>query len=282
MVVKLRTKRVRSPSRRVREANEQASPVVREGPGTRSRGRTPRSRSPVRRASTRDRSRSKGQPVAVSQPTEEPAQADLDDASDSSVNPRLVAAAPGAPNLLELFGMEEEDRAERTVNELESIEDDVEVEVEDRAGNTVQAFPRLPPTPAQVRIRSEDRFDKHVYNAFLVCGATTRVAAFLSREVVTMKGLAELALGGGSNVEKPGRCFLLYLPPLLPHRLRSFPAHSQSVPLYRPLPSQKGLISWVLQGLLLPASDLQRNRTRHLRLAELVLLWSDPPPQVVL
>jgi len=88
------------------------------------------------------------------------------------------------------------------VNELERIEDDVGGEEEDRAGNTVQAFPRLPPTPAQVRIRSEDRFDKHVYNAFLVCGATTRVAAFLSREVVTMKGLAELAHGGGGNAEK--------------------------------------------------------------------------------
>ena len=105
MVVKLRTKRVRSPSRRVREANEQVSPVVRGGPGTRSRGRTQRSRSPVRRAPTRDRSRSRGQPVVVSQPTEEPVQADLDDASDSSVNPRLVAAAPGPPDMLELFGM---------------------------------------------------------------------------------------------------------------------------------------------------------------------------------
>ena len=140
--------------------------------------------------------------MVADQTTEEPVQADLDDASDSSVNPRLVAAAPGAPNLLELFGMEEEDRAERTVNELEKIEDDDEGEEEDRAGNTVEAFPRLPPTPAQVRIRSEDRFDKHVYNAFLVCGATTRVAAFLSREVVTMKGLAELAHGGGGNAEK--------------------------------------------------------------------------------
>ena len=40
-----------------------------------------------------------------------------------------------------------------------------------------------------------------MYNTFVVCGATTKVAAFLSREVVTMKGLAELAHGGGSNAE---------------------------------------------------------------------------------
>ena len=41
-----------------------------------------------------------------------------------------------------------------------------------------------------------------MYNAFVICGANTRVAAFLSREVVTMKGLAKLAHGGGKNVEK--------------------------------------------------------------------------------
>jgi len=68
--------------------------------------------------------------------------------------------------------------------------------------NAILAVHRLPPTPAQVRIRSDDRFDKHVYNAFVVCGATTRVAEFLSREVVMMKGLAILAYGGGSNAEK--------------------------------------------------------------------------------
>ena len=68
--------------------------------------------------------------------------------------------------------------------------------------DALPAVLRLPPTPAQVRIRSEDRFDRHVYNAFVVCGATTRVAAFLSRKVVTMKGSAELAHGGGSNAEK--------------------------------------------------------------------------------
>ena len=54
----------------------------------------------------------------------------------------------------------------------------------------------------KVKTISESRFDKNMYNSFLVCGATTRVAAFLSREVVTMKGLAELAHGGGSNAEK--------------------------------------------------------------------------------
>ena len=41
-----------------------------------------------------------------------------------------------------------------------------------------------------------------MYNTFVVCGATTKVAAFLSREVVTMKVLAELAYGGGKNVNK--------------------------------------------------------------------------------
>ena len=65
----------------------------------------------------------------------------LDDASDSSVNPRLVAAAPGAPNLLELFGMEDQDRAERAVDELEQIEVDVEGEEGDRVRNAVEAFP---------------------------------------------------------------------------------------------------------------------------------------------
>ena len=64
------------------------------------------------------------------------------------------------------------------------------------------AVPRLPPTPAQVRVQTEDRFNRYIYDAFVVCGATTRVAAFLSREIVTMKGLAELAHGGGGNVEK--------------------------------------------------------------------------------
>ena len=101
MVVRLRTKRVRSPSRRVREASEQVSTVVRGGPGTRSRGRTQPSRSPVRRAPTRDISRPRGRPAVASQAAEEPVRADLDDASNASVNPRLVAAAPGAPNLLE-------------------------------------------------------------------------------------------------------------------------------------------------------------------------------------
>ena len=91
---------------------------------------------------------------------------------------------------------------EQAVNELEQIETFAEAVEDDGVSDAIPAVPRLSATPAQLRIRSEDRFDKNVYNAFLVCDATTRVAAFLSREVVTMKGLAELAQGGGSNAEK--------------------------------------------------------------------------------
>ena len=42
--------------------------------------------------------------------------------------------------------------------------------------NARPAVPRLAPTPAQVRIRTEDRFNRYVYDVFVVCGATTRVA----------------------------------------------------------------------------------------------------------
>ena len=130
MVVKLRTARIRSPSRRAREDSD---PGGVEGSRTRTRSRTSRSRSPVREATARGRRGPREQPVVVDQTTEvEPVQPVLDDASDSSVNPRLVAAAPGAPNLLELFGMEDQDRAERAVDELEQIEVDVEGEEEDR------------------------------------------------------------------------------------------------------------------------------------------------------
>ena len=165
MVVKLRTARIRSPSRRAREASD---PGGVEGSRTRTRSRTSRSRSPVREATARGRRGPRGQPVVVDQTTEEePVQPVLDDASDSSVNPRLVAAAPGAPNLLELFGMEDQDRAERAVDELEQIEGVVEGEEVDPVRNTGRVFPRLPPTPAEVRTRSESRFDKNMY-LFLV------------------------------------------------------------------------------------------------------------------
>ena len=141
--------------------------------------------------------------MVVSRATEEePVQADLDDASDASIDRRIVAAASGASSLLEVFGIEDQERVDQAVRELEQIETSAEAAEDDGVSDAIPAVPRLPPTPAQVRIRSRDRFDRHVYNAFVVCGATTRVAAFLSREVVTMKGLAELAHGGGSNAEK--------------------------------------------------------------------------------
>ena len=132
----------------------------------------------------------------------ETVQADLDDASDASTDPRVAAAASGAPSIIDMFSLQDQSRAEHAVNELEHIETSAEAVEDDGVSDIIPTAPRLPPTPAQVRIHSEDRFDRHVYNAFIVCGATTRVAAFLSREVITMKGLTELAHGGGSNAEK--------------------------------------------------------------------------------
>ena len=119
--------------------------------------------------------------MVVSRATEEePVQADLDDASDASIDRRIVAAASGASSLLEVFGIEDQERADQAVRELEHIETSAEAAEDNGVSDAIPAVPRLPPTPAQVRIRSEDRFDRHVYNAFVVCGATTRVAAFLS------------------------------------------------------------------------------------------------------
>ena len=45
--------------------------------------------------------------VASRATEEEPVQADLDDASDASIDPRMVAAASGAPSLLDVFGIED-------------------------------------------------------------------------------------------------------------------------------------------------------------------------------
>ena len=68
--------------------------------------------------------------------------------------------------------------------------------------DAIPVVPRLPLSPAQVRIRSEDRFDRHVYNAFVYAVQPRGLPHFWSKEVVTMKSLAELAHGGGSNAEK--------------------------------------------------------------------------------
>jgi hypothetical protein len=93
--------------------------------------------------------------------------------------------------------LEDQERAERTVSELEQIETSAEAVKDDGVSVARPAVPRLAPTPAQVRIRTEDILNIYVYDAFVVCGATTRVAAFLSKKVVTMKGLAKLAHDGG-------------------------------------------------------------------------------------
>ena len=79
---------------------------------------------------------------------------------------------------MDMFNMEDQSRADQAVSELELLETMVEVEEGDSVRDAIQAVPRLPPTPAQVRIQSEDRFDRYVYNAFVICGANTRVAAF--------------------------------------------------------------------------------------------------------
>ena len=51
----------------------------------------------MRRAPTRGTQRPRGRPVVASRTTvSEPVQADLDDASDASINPREAAAAPGS------------------------------------------------------------------------------------------------------------------------------------------------------------------------------------------
>jgi hypothetical protein len=113
----------------------------------------------------------------ASQATEEiPVHADLEDTSDASIDPRIVAAAPGAPSILEELAIEDLDRVDQAVSELEQIETTVEEEADGGVSDAVQAVPRLPSTPTEVRTRTEDRFDKNMYN-----GATTRVAAFLSR-----------------------------------------------------------------------------------------------------
>ena len=122
--MKPRINRIRSPSRRVREAEDMAGgESVRGGPGTRARGRTPRSRSQARRASTRGTQRPRGRPTVASRAVErETVQADLGDSSDASVNPRDIAAAPGTPSLMDMFDLEDQERAERAVSELEQIE----------------------------------------------------------------------------------------------------------------------------------------------------------------
>ena len=148
------------------------------GPGTRSRGRTPRRRFLVRGATDREQKRPRGRSAVASRATEEESvQAVLDDASDASIDPRMVAADSGAPSLLEVFGIEDQERAEQAVSELEQIEASAEAAEEDGVSDAIPAVPRLPPTPAQVRIQTKNRFNRHVYNAFVVCGATTRVAA---------------------------------------------------------------------------------------------------------
>ena len=106
MVVKLRTARIRSPSRRAREASDQGGVG---GPRTRARSRTSRSRSPVREATARGRRGPRGQPVVADQTTEEiSVHADLDDTSDVSIDPRLVAAAPGAPSFMDELVIEDQ------------------------------------------------------------------------------------------------------------------------------------------------------------------------------
>ena len=198
--MKLRTARIRSPSRRAREAEDMADDEsVRGGPRTRTCGRTQRSSSPIRGAPTHVRGRPRGRTVVASRTTDrELIPADLDDASDASINPRVVAAAPGAPSLVDMFDIEDQGRVEHAVKELERL-DTVEA---NGVSDNIHPIPRMLPISTQVHIRTEDRFNRYVYDAFVVCGATTRVAAFLSREVVTMKGLAELVHGGGRNVEK--------------------------------------------------------------------------------
>ena len=203
MVVKLRTARIRSPSHRAREASEQGESFVSGGPRTRTCGRTQWSRSPVREAPAHLKERPRVRHIAASQAVErEMVQAALDDVLDASIDPRVVAAASGAPSLMKMFNLEDQSRAEQAVDELKQIETSAEAVENDVVSDAIPAVPHLPPTLALVHIRSEDRFNRHVYNAFVVFGATTRVAAILSREVITMKGLAKLAHGGGSYAEK--------------------------------------------------------------------------------
>ena len=56
--------------------------------------------------------RSIGRPVVASRATaREPVQADLDDASYASIDPREVAAAPGAPSIMDMLSLEDQSRA---------------------------------------------------------------------------------------------------------------------------------------------------------------------------
>ena len=48
--------------------------------------------------------------------------ADLDDSSDASINPSIVATAPHAPSLEDMFDLEDQGRAEQAVIEPEKIE----------------------------------------------------------------------------------------------------------------------------------------------------------------
>ena len=74
----------------------------------------------------------------ASQATEEiPVHADLEDTSDASIDPRIVPAAPGAPSMLDELAIEDPERVEQAVNELEQIEVDVEGERGDRVRDAV-------------------------------------------------------------------------------------------------------------------------------------------------
>lgn len=102
----------------------------------------------------------------------------------------------------DLFNLEEEGRAEQVVEELEGLDMSADEVEASGVSDDVPAVPRMLPIPTQVCIRIEDRFNRHVYEAFIVCGANKRVVACLSREAVTMKGITELANGDEKNVEK--------------------------------------------------------------------------------
>ena len=96
----------------------------------------------MRRETTREQQRPRVRHVVVSRATEEePVQADLDDASDASIDPRMVAADSGTPSLLEVFGIEDQERADQAVRELEQIEASAEAPEDDGVSDAIPTDP---------------------------------------------------------------------------------------------------------------------------------------------
>ena len=57
----------------------------------------------------------------------------------------MVAAASGAPSLMDMFNLEDQSRAEQAVDELEQIETPAEAAEDVGVSDAIPTVPRLPP-----------------------------------------------------------------------------------------------------------------------------------------